>query len=154
MCKKPVLIALGAFVVGIILTFGWTNKLQQSLSENHPYETIPVIDAYYEGQKIWFIHTEVSDKKMANKLTKMVNYRTHYAPKFGDIPVENIGKLYIFTNGIDDQNTKPWGGGPFNYQIDSFDTTPDDPQYTPVRQPQLVTWKQGVIPLVLTSRAE
>ncbi|HKG90080.1 MAG TPA: hypothetical protein VKA95_17335, partial [Nitrososphaeraceae archaeon] len=43
--------------------------------------TIPMIDGYYNGTKVFFIHTEVSDKSMADMMIKMVNFPTLYVPE-------------------------------------------------------------------------
>lgn len=72
---------------------------RQPITAEHPYETIPVIDAYYEGEK-------------------------------------------------------PWGGGPFHYQIDILDSVPGESVYSPLRNPQLVAWKEGATPRILRSVAE
>ena len=118
------------------------------------YETIPVIDAYYEGEKMWFIHTDVSDEKMAQMLTMMVGYRTIHVPRLGEISEEKVGKFYVFTNGIDQKDAKPWGGGPLGYQIDIFESVPGDEGYMPLRSPQLVTWKETATPRILKSLEE
>ena len=119
-----------------------------------PYETLPVIDAYYEGKTLWFIHTDVSDEPMARRLTMMVGYNTIYSPRLGDIPRENVGKFYVFTNGVSQEGVEPWGGGPLGYQIDIFESVPGDEGYTPLRNPHLVTWKETATPKILTSVAE
>ena len=126
-------------------------EITLSISEDNPYERIPVIDAYYEGQKIWFLHTDVADEGMSKKLTKMVNYATHNAPKLGEFDHEKAGTLYVFTNGVSQKDVKPWGGGPFNYQIDVFDSIPGDPNYTPIRHPHLVSWNDDAEPRILKS---
>ncbi len=118
------------------------------------YETLPVIDAYYEGKKLWFIHTDVSDEQMAQRLTMMVGYRTIYSPRLADVPAEKVGKFYVFTNGVSQRGVKPWGGGPLGYQIDIFESVPGDEDYTPLRNPHLVTWKESATPRILTSLAE
>ncbi len=119
-----------------------------------PYETLPVIDAYYQGKTLWFIHTDVSDEQMAQRLTQMVEYHTIYSPRLADIPRENVGKFYVFTNGVSQEGLEPWGGGPLGYQIDIFESVPGDEGYTPVRTPYLVTWKETATPRILTSLAE
>ncbi len=50
-------------------------------AQDDPYETLPIIDAYYEGEKLWFIHTDVSDEPMARRLTMMVGYNTIHSPR-------------------------------------------------------------------------
>ncbi len=117
-----------------------------------PYETLPVIDAYYQGEKVWFIHTDVSSDSMADRLTEMVGYRTLHAPQnTRAAKLEKLGKIYVFTNGVDRRDAEPWGGGPFGYQIDVVDSVPGDAAYTSWRTPQLVTWKDGAAPRVLKS---
>lgn len=55
------------------------DKPSETVDEQY-YEKIPVIDAYYQGQKVWFNHTDVTSKEMAERLTNMVNYPTNFAP--------------------------------------------------------------------------
>ena len=38
--------------------------------------TIPMIDGYYNGERVYFIHTEISDKSMAQMMSMMVNFPT------------------------------------------------------------------------------
>ena len=111
--------------------------------------TIPMIDGYYNGNKVYFIHTELSDQKMANMMTSMINFPTLYVPDLENIPTEDLGKFYVFTNGI--SGTGPYGGGPFFFQIDIFDTVPDQDEYSEFRVPQLVTWNDDSTPRILTS---
>lgn len=159
MNKAIFLSSLLCFSIGITLIFIFTNTYQQEPSSEiekisfteHPYLDIPVIDAYYEGQKMWFIHTDVSDSQMSQRLTNMVNFNTIYAAELGKMSTNNMGKLYIFTNGIKQIGIKPWDGGPFNYQIDIFDSIPGMKNYTPLRNPHLVTWQEGATPRILKS---
>ena len=111
--------------------------------------TIPMIDGYYNGEKVYFIHTEISDQKMANMMTMMVNYPTLHVPDLENIPEEDLGKFYVFTNGV--AGTGPYGGGPFFFQIDIFDTVPNSDGYSEFRVPQLVTWNDDPTPRILTS---
>ncbi len=155
-----------AAVAGIVLAAGILSAagkaapdpnepaLQAAQSADDPYETLPVIDAYYEGKTLWFIHTDVSDEPMARRLTMMVGYNTIYSPRLGEIPRDKVGKFYAFTNGVSQEGVGPWGGGPFGYQIDIFESVPGDEGYTPLRNPHLVTWKETATPKILTSVAE
>lgn len=124
---------------------------QATRSSDNPFERIPVINAYHEGKEIWFIHTDVSDEQMAALLTKMVNYSVIYSPQLGDADRSKAGKLYVFLNGVRQDGVKPWNGGPFGYQIDIFDSIPGDPDYTPLHNPQFVTWDEKATPRILTS---
>lgn len=140
-------------VLAIFVLAGHAQVKEQTNEEF--YEKIPVIDAYYKGEKIWFIHTDVSSPEMAERLTKMVNYRTLYVPKNAEaIDTRKIAKLYVFTNGVDQKDVKPWGGGPFHYQIDIFDFIPEDKGYTSIRNPHLVTWNEDAKPRILKSEKE
>ena len=87
---------------------------------------------------------------MAERLTMMVGYKTVLVPKHTEaVDTDKIAKLYIFTNGISQKDAKPWGGGPFNYQIDIFDSIPGDEEYTALRNPHLVSWNEDATPRIL-----
>jgi len=111
--------------------------------------TIPMIDGYYNDEKVFFIHTETSDQKMANMMSMMVNFPTIYVSDLENIPEEDLGKFYVFTNGI--PGTGPYGGGPFMFQIDIFDSVPGQDGYSEFKIPQLVTWNENSTPRLLTS---
>lgn len=116
------------------------------------YESLPIIDGYYEGERVWFIHPDVSSAEISEKLTRMINYKTIYVPAHNDaVDASKLAKLYVFTNGIDHAGVKPWGGGPLGYQIDIFDSIPEEEGYTSLRRPYLVTWKEGSRPRLLKS---
>lgn len=139
-------------ILAMLLVVGCTQVKPQN---SEFYENIPVIDGFYEGEKVWFLHTDVTDPKMAERLTMMINYKTVLAPKNAEaVDVDKIAKLYVFTNGIDQSGVKPWGGGPFNYQIDIFDSVPGDEGYTSIRNPHLVTWNEDAVPRILKSEKE
>jgi len=114
--------------------------------------TIPLIDGYYNGEKVYFIHTEVSDKDTADMMTMMVNFPTLYVPELTNILTDDLTKVYIFTNGI--SGSGPYGGGPFFFQIDIFDAVPGQNGYSQLRNPHLVTWSENSSPRLLTSIEE
>lgn len=95
---------------------------------------IPPVTAYYEGQQVRFIHTEVSDPKVARTLTTMMGSPVLVVPALAQVPEAAQAKVYVFTNGVK-------GGGPMGFQPDIFDTVPGDPGYSPLRRLLLVTWK-------------
>ena len=128
---------------------------QLQMFERIPAIDLPVIDGYHDGEKVWFIHTSASSEKMAKRLTEMVNYRTLHVPKLDDIvDIDELADIYVFKNGIDQSGVEPWGGGPFGYQIDIIDSVPSEKEYTPLRHPHLVTWKEDAEPEVLESVEE
>ena len=114
--------------------------------------TIPMIDGYYKGEKVYFVHTEVSDANMANMMSMMINFPTLHVTELKNISQENMAKVYVFTNGI--SGSGPYGGGPFMFQIDVFDSIPDQAGYNQFRVPHLVTWNDGSAPRLLTSVEE
>ena len=111
--------------------------------------TIPMIDGYYNGEKVFFIHTEFSTSDMANAASMMINFPTLHASELQEISSEETGKMYAFTNGV--PGTGPYGGGPFMFQIDIFDSIPGQPEYSQPRVVHLVTWNDGSTPRILTS---
>ncbi|QLH07479.1 DUF7482 domain-containing protein [Nitrosopumilus ureiphilus] len=114
--------------------------------------TIPMIDGYYNGEKVYFIHTEISDKDMASMMSMMVNFPTLHVSNLKNISPEETSRVYVFTNGI--SGSGPYGGGPFMYQIDVFDSIPEQIEYSQFRVPHLVTWNDNSTPRLLTSVEE
>jgi len=114
--------------------------------------TIPMIDGYYNGEKVFFIHTEFSTSDMANMASMMINFPTLHASELQEIPSEETGKIYAFTNGI--PGSGPYGGGPFFFQIDIFDSIPGQGEYSQFRVIYLVTWDDDSTPRILTSLDE
>ena len=134
------------------------NMIEQSsmmsnmqFSTNAPM-TIPMIDGYYNGEKIFFIHTEVSDNNMAQMMSTMINFPTLHVSDLKNIQQSEISKVYVFTNGI--TGTGPYGGGPFMFQIDVFDSIPGQMGYSQFRVPYLITWNDNSTPRILTSETE
>jgi hypothetical protein len=124
---------------------------QQPFNPDSPI-TMPMIDGYYNGNKVFFIHTEVSDKKMADMMTMMINFPTLHVPQLRNVSDTDIGKIYVFTNGV--PGSGPYGGGPFMFQIDVFDSIPGQTNYSNFRTPHLVTWNDNTTARILTSEEE
>ena len=107
----------------------------------------PPVKGYYKGQEILFIHTEASDRKVAEMLTTMMGPQVVLVPALAQAPESVLGKVYVFANGVP-------GGGPFGYQPDVFASVPGDPSYTPLQSVKLVAWKDGASPRELRSVEE
>ncbi len=124
-------------VVSSVLGFGawWTYGRGGHL--------VPV-QGFYNGQKVTFVHSEASDAKVAQRLTGMVSSPVLVVPELAKVPDSALGNVYVFTNGVK-------GPGPIGFQADVFDTSPTDPSYSPLRELNLVTWKEGSDPETLTS---
>lgn len=125
---------------------------QEEMLKRVPRIDIPVINGYYNGDEVWFLHTDVSEQQMAEMMTKMIDYPTHHTPALANaVNADEAAPLYVFTNGIDHSDEEPWGGGAFNYQIDVLNSVPDDDGYTSLRNPHRVTWEDDVSPEILES---
>jgi len=111
--------------------------------------TMPMIDGYYNGEKVFFVHTEVSDADMAQMMSMMINFPTLHVSDLNNIPQEEMSKVYVFTNGI--PGSGPYGGGPFMFQIDIFDVIPGQEGYSQFRTPHLVSWNENSTPRLLIS---
>lgn len=95
---------------------------------------VPPVDGYMEGQSILFIHTEASDAKVAQLLTKMKGSPVLVVPSLAQAPQDMLANVYVFKNGIK-------GGGPLDFQPDVFDSPPGTEGYRPLRRLNLVSWK-------------
>jgi hypothetical protein len=109
---------------------------------------VPPVFAYYDGEEVFFIHTEVSDEKIAQVLEGMMGSPVPVVPALAEVPDEALGTVYVFTNGVKPEDTPL---GPLNFQPDVFDSAPGDPGYTPLRRIVEVTWSDDAQAEVLTS---
>lgn len=125
-------------------TMSGMGQMETELSSD---ELAPLVRGLYEGDNVFFIHTEASDPGVASLLTDMMGPQVVTVPSLADIPEELLGAVYVFTNGIT-------GMGPMGFQPDIFDSIPGDEAYTPLRALNLVTWQEGAAPRMLDSVAE
>ena len=95
---------------------------------------VPPVDAYLDGERILFIHTEASDPGVATLLTRMKGSPVVVVPSLAKVPKEMLAPVYVFKNGVA-------GEGPFKFQPDVFDGAPGAKSYSPLRALNLVTWK-------------
>ena len=111
-------------------------------------EFAPLVGGIYNGDDLYFIHTEASDPYVASRLTSMMGgVQVTLVPQLAAAPPELLAPLYVFTNGVE-------GNGPFGFQKDIFDSVPGDPAYRPLRDIYAVEWKEGTAPRTLNSVAE
>lgn len=133
---------------------GMSGMSSSMMSSNTPFNpnvplNVPMIDGYYNGKKVFFIHTEGSDKDQAAMMAAMINFPVIQTNDLKNISPQQLGKVYLFTNGI--HESSPYGGGAYMFQLDIFDSVPGDQQYSQFRVPQIVTWNDGSNPKLLTS---
>jgi len=109
---------------------------------------LPPVKGYMEGKEIRFIHTEVSDGKVAELLTAMMGSPVLFVPSLKQAPESMVAPVYVFKNGVKK------GEGPFKFQSDVFENPPGTSRYSPLREVHIVTWKDERIARELKSAAE
>jgi hypothetical protein len=107
----------------------------------------PPVKGFAEGEEIYFIHTEASDKKIAGILTDMMGSPVPVVPSLAKVPEESLANIYVFDNGVE-------GMGPLGFQPDIFENPPETKGYSPLRKLNLVTWKDEASARVLKSADE
>jgi hypothetical protein len=108
---------------------------------------IPLMKGYENGNEIFFIATDVSDEKAADKITNETGFKVNFAPILAQTPEASRSQVYAFTNGIT-------GNGTFGFQLPVVNTKPGDEGYSPLGQLSLVGWNQGVTARELKSVQE
>ncbi len=110
-------------------------------------ELAPLVLALYEGEEIFFIHTEISNPEVGALLTEMMGPQVVVVPELAHAPADLVDELFVFTNGVE-------GTGPLGFQPDIFASIPGTADYRPLRSIQFVTWQEKVVPRQLNSIAE
>lgn len=121
--------------------------MEQMGTEFSSDDLAPLVRGIYDGDEVFFIHTEASDPAVADMLTEMMGPQVVTVPGLAEVPETLLGKVYVFTNGIE-------GNGPMGFQPDVFDSVPGDETYTPLRMVNLVTWQADAVPRMLDSMEE
>ena len=155
--EDEVLNAITFLVENQIIQIDMANQSMEMMKQNMSFNVdvpviMPMIDGYYSGNKVYFLHTEVSDSAMADMMSEMINFPTLHVPELKNIPEDQSARVYVFTNGV--PGSEPYGGGPFMFQIDVFDSIPGQAEYSQFRIPYLVTWNDDTSPRILTSESE
>jgi hypothetical protein len=133
------------FLIIFTLTLSVLTACRGATTPN--FAEIPAGKAYANGEVIFFTHTEVSDKDVADLLTKMMKSPVLYVPSLAQAQDSMLANVYVFKNGLA-------GSGPLKFQADVFENTPDDPGYSPLRRITFVTWKEASQARELKSAAE
>ncbi len=142
-----VVIAFAALVAGLVLTpmtnlinvegshfrDKWLGSLFKLSFANVPVD-IPLMKGYHNGEELFFIATESSDKAHADLLTQKDDWKVVEAPLLTKSPKSALSNVYMFTNG-------DGGLGTMGQQPDVFDNTPTQTNdYSPLRKIIHVTW--------------
>ena len=114
----------------------WLGSLLKLSFTNVPVD-IPLMKGYYNGDEVFFIATESSDKTHADLLTKKNNWKVVEAPVLSKSPASSLASVYMFTNG-------GAGQGSMGQQPDVFDSTHAQAnEYSPFRKIIHVTWSDA-----------
>lgn len=103
----------------------------------------PAIVGWYARTDVRFVHTEVSDRKLAELLTGKMNSPVIHVPGLAKVPAEATSPVYIFANGV-----QPQRRGPLGFQGDC------SPQHQATRTTRRCApwcWSAGRTPLRLGS---
>jgi hypothetical protein len=130
----------------VINSYAQSEKIQNLTETNIP-KVLPLVRGFAEGNEVFYITTEVSDKNLANYLSNLTNSRVAYTPALKYAPAQSLANIYEFTNGIE-------GSGPEGFQPNVADSQPGDNNYSPLWKVNLVTWSNGITPRELTSEAD
>jgi len=108
---------------------------------------IPLMKGYENGNEIFFIATDVSDKKTAQMITNLTGFKVNFSPLLAQTPESARGQAYVFKNGIE-------GKGPLGFQLPVVNGKPGDEEYSPLLQLNTAEWKQGTTAKELKSVKE
>ncbi|MDQ3084200.1 MAG: hypothetical protein M3Q77_05215, partial [Thermoproteota archaeon] len=112
-----------------------TSSVLKLANTNVPID-IPLHKAYENGNEIYFIATDVSDKNTASLLTNQSGFKVNYAPILSQTPESAKGQVFVFTNGIS-------GNGSQGFQNEVMNAKPGDKNYSPLFQVNLVKWNDN-----------
>jgi hypothetical protein len=156
----------GAIGLSAVLLIGltvaspvWAQSMKGKMKSMKPMKgmmavngpTIPAVTGYSEGQKILFIHTETSDPKIAKILMDMMGGSpVLVVPSLAKAPKNMLAPVYVFTNGMKGDGPM----GPLGGQPDIFEHPPGSSSYSPLREVNLVTWKDSMKAHTLKSVTE
>ena len=132
----------------VVNSYAQENEKTQNLTETNIPKVLPLVKGYADGNEVFYITTEVSDKTLANYLTNLTKSRVVYTPALNYAPPQSLSNIYEFTNGIK-------GSGPEGFQPNIADSQPGDNKYSPLWKVNLVTWNNGTTtPRELTSEED
>ncbi len=130
----------------LVNSYAQSEKIQNLTETNIP-KVLPLVRGFADGNEVFYITTEVSDKNLANYLSNLTNSRVVYTPALKYAPAQSLSNIYEFTNGIK-------GSGPEGFQPNVADSQPGDNNYSPLWKVNLVTWNSGITPRELTSEVD
>lgn len=140
----------GALALLILLALGACDLRERPAGMDAGGPVIPSIEGYSEGEQILFIHTEASDRAVADTLTTMMKSPVLVVPELAQVPETALANVYVFANGLQPRGAR----GPFGFQPDVFDAPAGTDAYRPLRAVNLVSWADPAGARLLRSAAE
>jgi hypothetical protein len=116
-------------------------RAQDNNSVQNPSVILPLVHCWYKGKVAYYIQTDASDQSYASQ--QGVNLVPRLSNAIAGGAVDDIYKVTNFNQG-NVIPSAPIPAGPGN----------TDPNYTPLWQVSLVTWKSGTTPYTLKSEEE
>lgn len=129
---------------------GMTMNMGSGMSMEMPTDApiVPAVNGFIDGERMLFIHTEISDPDVAKILVDMMGGSpVPVVPSLADAPASMLAPVYVFTNGYAGKGPM----GPLGGQPDIFVFAPGQPGYSPLRDVMLTTWADGATISMLTS---
>lgn len=117
------------------------SRAQGDNSVQNPSVILPLVHCWYKGKVAYYIQTDASDESFATQ--QGVNFVPELANAIAGGAVDDIYHVTNFNQG-NVIPSAPMPAGPGN----------SDPNYTPLWQVSLVTWKSGTTPYTLKSEEE
>lgn len=99
----------------------------------HTKAELAVDKGYAEGNEIYFIHTEVSNASLAEKMAAGMQSPVFYVPALAEVTEDALANVYVFTNGVK-------GASMSGLQPSVFDNPPGTEGYSPLRRLNMVAW--------------
>lgn len=137
-------VASAAVVLAFILSLAGLpqpTSAQTSNSVQNPSVILPLVHCWYKGKVAYYIQTEASDESLATQ--QGVNYVPQLANAIGAGAVDDIYHVTNFAQG-NVIPSAPIPAGPGN----------TDPNYSPLWQVSLVTWRSETTPHLLKSEED
>jgi hypothetical protein len=116
-------------------------RAQDNNSVQNPSVILPLVHCWYKGKVAYYIQTDASDQSYASQ--QGVNLVPRLSNAIAGGAVDDIYKVTNFNQG-NVIPSAPIPAGPGN----------TDPDYTPLWQVSLVTWRSGTTPYTLKSEEE
>ncbi len=131
---------------GQMMDGGQMMEKPEKLTRTNVPVTIPLTRGFVDGNEVFYISTEASDRDLASHLTNLTGFNVAYSPALANTPASALANIYAFTNGIA-------GPGPLGFQPNVADSQPGDPEYSPLWNVIMVEWQQAT-PRELTSEED